>query len=361
MARSTMTSSDAAAVPGNPERGTLASPVLRLTPAEAELLLLEHYGIEGSARCLAGEKDDNFAVRSAEGEYLLKVLHPDEALETIDLVTAVLLHLAEHGDLPVERIVPALGGLPHSRVPVPAGNSRVLRVTTLLKGRLLRTVPQSRDLEFDVGRTLALLGRQLESFRHPAAERPLVWDIATAHQLRPLLEDLRHLPDHGTLLECLDHFEDVVRPRLAGCRRQMVHNDFSDDNVLVDETGERVAGVIDFNDGLVTELVNDVAIAMSNRLGDGDDPLAAATPLLCGFQRTVALADQELCLLYDLIRTRNAIRIIIAEWRGARFPENRAYIMRNTARARRHLEAMPAFAEPRATAALRAACEASAA
>ena len=38
------------------------------------------------------------------------------------------------------------------------------------------------------------------------------------------------------LLDCLDRFDAVGRPRLPGLRTQAIHNDFSGDNVLVDET-----------------------------------------------------------------------------------------------------------------------------
>ncbi len=49
------------------------------------------------------------------------------------------------------------------------------------------------------------------------------------------------------------------------------------------------------------------------------------------------LTAAELNLLPDLILGRVVARIIISEWRAERFPENRAYVLRNTPRAREHL------------------------
>ena len=43
-----------------------------------------------------------------------------------------------------------------------------------------------------------------------------------------------------------------------------------------------------------------------------------------------AANGQQLALLPDLILGRVVARIIISEWRAERFPENRAYVLRNT-------------------------------
>ena len=51
-----------------------------------------------------------------------------------------------------------------------------------------------------------------------------------------------------------------------------MHNDFSPDNTLISADGRRVSGIIDFGDVTVTALVNDVAIAVANLLGDDADP-----------------------------------------------------------------------------------------
>ena len=45
------------------------------------------------------------------------------------------------------------------------------------------------------------------------------------------------------------------------------------------------------------------------------------------------VAAAELDLLPDLILGRLVARIVVSEWRAERFPENRAYVLRNTPRA----------------------------
>jgi len=116
-----------------------------------------------------------------------------------------------------------------------------------------------------------------------------------------------------------------------------VHNDFSPDNTLISADGRSVAGIIDFGDVTVTALVNDVAIAVANLLSDGADLLAPALDLIGGYHATTPLTAAELALLPDLILGRLVARILISEWRAERFPDNRAYVLRNTPRAWEHL------------------------
>ncbi|MGH3420749.1 MAG: phosphotransferase, partial [Streptosporangiaceae bacterium] len=118
---------------------------------------------------------------------------------------------------------------------------------------------------------------------------------------------------------------------------QLVHNDFSPDNTLISPDGSRACGIIDFGDATVTALVNDLAIAVANMLGDGPDPFGPGLDLIAGYHAVTPLAAAELSLLPDLILGRVVARIIISEWRAERFPENRAYVLRNTPRAREHL------------------------
>jgi Ser/Thr protein kinase RdoA (MazF antagonist) len=107
-----------------------------------------------------------------------------------------------------------------------------------------------------------------------------------------------------------------------------------------------VAGVIDFGDMTATQIINDVAVAASNQVVVGEDPFGPAIDLVRGYHAVEPLSVAELGVLYDLVRTRIAMRIIIGEFRGRRFPENRTYIMRNTAHSWSLLDHLPADAAP---------------
>src|SRR5262249_7708350 len=117
-----------------------------------------------------------------------------------------------------------------------------------------------------------------------------------------------------------------VAPRLPGLRAQVIHNDASGANVLVDGRGARVSGLVDFGDLVHAPLVQEVAVAVSEVMLVAADPLAAAAELVAGYAAGEPLDEEERDLLVDLVATRLAVGVAIAAWRGARFPENLEYI-----------------------------------
>ena len=212
---------------------------------------------------------------------------------------------------------------------------------SFLDGQLLRSVTTDAPLRRALGGTLAELGRALRGFDDPLVHRPLLWDLAQLPRLRPLLTER---PLGPLIEEQFGRLTDEVSPRLAAQRSQLLHNDFSPDNTLISADGSRVCGIIDFGDVTVTALVNDVAIAVANLLTTDADPFGPALDFIGGYHATTPLTPAEIDLLPDLILGRVVARIIISEWRAERFPENRAYVLRNTPRAREHLHRLLSIA-----------------
>jgi hydroxylysine kinase len=337
-------------------QGALTSAAASVPALEAERIAARHYGIVAHARRLPGEKDDNFALTAGGDTWLLKIVHPEEPAAVTNLATAAMVTLEGIPDLPVQRVIHTTAGEAELRVRTADGSARLARMTSFLDGRMLRFVPTSPPLRENLGRVLARLGQELRGFSHPAAGRPLLWDLWQADKVRLLLDDLAALDGRRMLVECLDHFEGETRPLLAPLRRQVIHNDMSGDNVLIAGDGVSVTGILDFGDAAVTQLVNDLAVGATNLLALDDDPFAPALDFVVGYHRLEPLTEPELTLLYDLVRLRLTIRIIVTEWRSLRFPENREYIMRNTPDAWRLLRAVPASGAHDAGRRLKAAC-----
>ena len=314
----------------------------RLTPSppvtapEAAEAIEACFGLSGELARLPGEADDNFLLDAGDDQrYVVKFAHLRADPAVVDVQVRVLRHIESAAPgLPVPRVVRAVGGGLWTTAPDGPLRGRVVHALTYLEGRLLRSVTTDRPLRRVLGGTVAELGRALRGFDDPLVHRPLLWDLAQLPRLRPLLAERSPGP---VVEEQFGRLAATVPPRLAGQRTQLVHNDFSPDNTLISADGSRVAGIIDFGDVTVTALVNDLAIAVANMLGDGPDPFGPGLDLIAGYRAVTPLTEAELSLLPDLILGRIVARIIISEWRAERFPDNRAYVLRNTPRAREHL------------------------
>jgi Ser/Thr protein kinase RdoA (MazF antagonist) len=344
------------------------TPSVPVTATQAAEAVRATFGLSGELERLPGEADHNFSLRAADGRrYVVKVAHLRAEPSVISAQVRILMHIESVAPgLPVQRVVPSVDGQPWVTVASGPLRGRIMHVTTYLDGQLLRSVPTSPALRRGLGATLAALGRALRDFDDPLASRPLLWDLAQLPQLRSLVAELPPGEATDRLGQQLARFTAEVAPRLARQRTQLVHNDFSPDNVLigpeasagpdVGPDASAVCGIIDFGDVTVTALVNDVAIAAAYQLGAGPGFLESAVDLISGYHATTPLTADELDLLPDLMLARILARIVISEWRAARFPENRAYILRNTPRAWDHLGRLLAIPADELTARIHEAC-----
>lgn len=322
-----------------PAEATLTQASNPFSEVEAARLLENGWGIRGRITRLAGERDDNFHVKTDCGDYFLKVAHAFEAPAVTNLTTAALLHLERVApSLPVQRVVSTASGEPELRFAAASGEgSRTARLTTFVAGPLLKSTPTSRRLRAEIGRTLGQLNVAFRSFDHPAANRELLWDLQHVDRLTPLLADLDH-PERALLEAGVERWRERVAPRQLVLRRQIVHNDLSGDNVVLDQRCGSIKAVVDFGDIVRTQLVNDVAIAVSYQLSENDIPFVTAAEVAVAYHLVDPLEPEELALVHDLVNTRMLMRVIISEWRGARFPEKRAYVLRYTPHSWRQLK-----------------------
>ncbi|RBP09876.1 Ser/Thr protein kinase RdoA (MazF antagonist) [Roseiarcus fermentans] len=312
----------------------LSTPSPRVSESEAVDIAREHFGLETSAKRLASERDEMFRLRDATGvDSVLKITNPAESPDITNLQTAALLWIAgADPHLPVPRVCKTLGGATAVRVAIGESAPRTVRLLSFLQGRSLHETPRTRDQRRELGSTLARLGLALANFRHPSADYELAWDIKHAHRLEPLLASVRGREKFALAQTALHRFEAAVRPRLPGLRTQVVHNDFSTHNVLVDPTDpDRVAGVIDFGDLVRTQLVNDVAIGAAHHLSASADALEGPRDFIDAYQSVIPLSPDEFELLPDLIATRFLVTVLVTGWRAERYPENRDYILKNNA------------------------------
>jgi len=153
----------------------------------------------------------------------------------------------------------------------------------------------------------------------------------------------------------LERFEQRVSPKLPSLRAQMIHNDLSLDNILLDES-HQVSGIVDFGDLTHTALICDLAIALVSLMWDAPDPMGACRTAIEGYTSLGSIEEAEAALLGDLVGARLVALGLIARWRVDRYPENADYIMENEERTWALLDYLDTLTWPQAEERFRAAC-----
>jgi Ser/Thr protein kinase RdoA (MazF antagonist) len=174
----------------------------------------------------------------------------------------------------------------------------------------------------------------MASFAHPADSRRLAWDVRHVAELEPLLDEITDAPRRSRLEAGLERLSGLAG-RVAALRTQVLHNDFSTSNLLVDGAGgRRLTGVIDFGDAVRTAVAVDVSTALLNQLPRNADPttdlFAHGRDVLRGYLALTDLTDEELTLVPHLVMARVIARALITTLRARLQPSNRTYILRNT-------------------------------
>ncbi|UFM66622.1 phosphotransferase [Paracoccus sp. MA] len=314
--------------------GGLATPFRSIPVEEALAVLDAHYGVTGTLQRLDTEKDDTFRLATPKGDrFIVKVSNPDEDPAELSLQTDLLDHLARvDPGLPVPRVMRNRDGKGFFTITDSHGQPRMVRMLTYLEGTPLDRIASTAEERARVGATLARLRLAMADFSHPHDSREIAWDVQHLPKLAFLLDGVAD-PEHRAMLaEGMERFHQI-ESRLKACRRQVLHNDFSRSNIVIDRNDPAfVAGVIDFGDAVRTYIVIDLSTALLNQLDPEGGPAMFdhGRDLLGGYLSVADLTPDELEVLPHLIMARVIARALITTWRAGQFPDNEPYIMRNT-------------------------------
>ncbi len=279
---------------------------------------------------LPSEVDENYALETSSGKrFVLKISQRDHA--ELDFENQILLKLAESDRLPTARPLKSSDG----RWMVPTADGRQARLLTHLPGREMgRLRYHSPELLEGLGRILADVNRVLADIAHPAMHRDLTWDLARAGLvIESQAAAIQDSACKAMVEQVGQRFQEHTAPRLEALPSQIIHNDANEMNILVSEG--KISGLLDFGDALHTRRVCEVAIASAYAGLNKLEPLRAAVRVLRGYHARYPLQQQEIALLYDLIRTRLAVSLTIS---ASRKGSGNAYHQISAEPARRALE-----------------------
>ncbi|MBT5625566.1 MAG: phosphotransferase, partial [Proteobacteria bacterium] len=297
---------------------TLQSPPPDVDVADINRVAKESYGVVGVPKSLGGERDQNFLITPTEtGQQcvILKVANQAEPDDFLDLQCAALDHIAQHNStLPIQLLVRTKSGKKWSTIQSGGLTFRV-RALRYIPGVPLNEAPEDARLMRNLGRDLAKLNIALRGFFHPAARHAIAWDSQNLDQLVSLCDYLKDAPLRDLAVRCLDRFSAKVKPRLSGCRAQVIHNDVSFHNALIDpDNPYEISGIFDFGDMLYAPLIQDLAVTAAEVPLGSKNYFGRAADIVAGFNEVTPLERQEFELLPDLIIGRLVIGLLIKGW-----------------------------------------------
>ncbi|MGL4612251.1 MAG: aminotransferase class III-fold pyridoxal phosphate-dependent enzyme [Trueperaceae bacterium] len=274
----------------------------------AERMARDIFAVEAKANALVGEYDKNFHLVSPQGEFVLKLVHPNTERSVLELQTAALEHLAtEDPSLVVPKVQRSGAGNFVETIEAPDGQ-RLAWLLSYIPGKLYAHVkPNTTELLESLGHVLAQFDKALLNFEHPTSRRNLKWDLAKAEWIEEHFPDIKESSQRATVERILSYYKTKVQPKLSELRHSVIHNDANDYNVLVENSS--VKSVIDFGDMLYAPTINELAIAAAYTLMGHADPLAALSSIVRAYHAVLPLTEGELELLFPLIQTRLAVSV----------------------------------------------------
>ena len=281
------------------------------------------YGISGEFKPLVSERDQNIKVNSDKGVFVLKISNTAEDAYILSLQNNALTHLNNTG---MQGLVPevanGLDDQPVQKIQSEQGQHCV-RLVSFLQGELYSKVKKSPDLLYSLGEYLGRLSKSLSSFGHPAAHRSdFLWNLDHAIDCKTYLDHIDNQDNRQLIAELFERYEQHVSPKLKYLRCAVVHQDANDNNIIVDAEKQAVTGLIDYGDLCFGRQINELAVAMAYALQGEQDLYAASQKIINGYVKGFLLLEDELDVLFDLVRMRLVMSVCISSFRAKDYQDN---------------------------------------
>ncbi len=278
-----------------------------ITTPQVAKWLQQHHHLAGELTPLVGDVDANFRLNCEGVLYTVKVSQVD-ALNHFEFEAALMQHLQQHPQTGLTLPNPVLNNQGEWLSVCDQDQEQfvVMRILSWVEGNLMSAFkPHSQTMLDHLGHQTAALDLALNGLEHPTASRSFSWDLAQCLWVKDHLDQFS-TAEQATLAHFIELFA-ANRHSYHKLRKQIIHNDLNDNNVLVDQ--HRVTGFIDFGDTIHTQLINELAIVCAYALMHKPDPLYAAAEIICGYHQVLPLSDAELQHLYHLIGMRLVVSV----------------------------------------------------
>ncbi len=307
--------------------------------AEITRLVNQYYGLSGELSELPGYIDLNRQLTASDGKlYVVKVANALQNSDELDFENKVMMHLAadKSCSLQIPCIILNKDKQALCRVTIGTESSRVasatylLRIISFLPGELWAKV-DTDDVAYarSLGAGLAMVDQALESFKHPAANRYLAWDMR--HSVSIVSQHLNSITANAPVVaienkklvqSVLEEYKAQVLPCYQQLPVQVIHNDANDYNLLVNSTTKSVCGLFDFGDMVSSFRIAELAISAAYAMMQKTDPAAFLEQMVVAYHQTNQLAEVELSVLLSMVKMRLAVSVCMSAHQYAENPDN---------------------------------------
>ncbi|WP_394751271.1 aminotransferase class III-fold pyridoxal phosphate-dependent enzyme [Spongiimicrobium salis] len=260
------------------------------------------------AKKLQGYENANYRINAEKNDYVFKTYTYSEALNDIlKAENETLLFLGEAFDTKIPKPIPFQDHTYLKTRDTDHGKESC-RMLSFLPGEFLGDVAHTELLFKSIGTFLARIDLKLKDFHNYTLQaRQWEWDMQYFHLNKKYIEDIPNPKNRNIVHYFFNQFEAIVSPLAPKLRKQIIHNDANEWNLLV-QNG-KVSGIIDFGDLAHSFLINELAIAITYACYDKEDPLAWAVIILKAYHETLPLEENEIHVLYSLIAARLCVSV----------------------------------------------------
>ncbi len=267
-------------------------------------LLKKEFGFsQCEIKRIDGYDNANYIVKNGGISYVFKTYNYNkELLAILEAENEALLYLntEEHDKFP--KPIPFISG-ESIKVLTIQKRSTICRMLSFIDGEFLGDSNPTERLFYSLGTFLAELNLKLQYFdSYVFKARQWEWDLQYFQLNKKYIEDISEPHDRSIVHYFFKQYEQHVLPVLPLLRKQVIHNDANEWNVLL--KNETISGIIDFGDLAHSHLINEIAIAITYACYDKEDPLKWAPIILKAYHKIIPIKEIEISILYYLIAAR---------------------------------------------------------
>ncbi len=276
---------------------------------------LNHFEIKK----LNAYENENYLIQSYKNKYIFKTyIYSEELLKIIEAESKLLIALQKYKRYP--NPISFADGL-YTKAFTIDGEKRICRMLSYINGESIGNTEQTEEIYKLLGVFIAELDLQLLSVDNEVIRcRKWEWDIQYMELNKKYIPAIKDVDDRNKVKSVFDQFKENVEPVLPFLRKQIIHNDANDWNVLVKDS--RISGIIDFGDLAYSQLINELAVAISYACFDKENPIKWASIIIKAYNSVIPIEEMEIKILYYLVSARLAISICNSANSKAIAPDN---------------------------------------